>query len=228
MASRSAAFFRRSTLFPRALLVLLWAAAAAVMAFLAGRFWIPLDDGTLAQSAERVLLGQLPHRDFGDPYSGLGAFVGAAALKLLGVRLWSLRVPLVAGFAIWLPAVRLLARRHLPTGSALIATALAAVLSVPAYPAAMPGWYALFAVTWGAWMLAQALEGGARGWLVGAGAIAGVAVLFKVVGLYFLAAALLSLAWRRAERSRVYAAGSGVAVVTFLLLLGRLTLPGAG
>lgn len=166
-----------------ATLALSWAAAVACMALLAGRFWIPLDDGTLAQSAERVLAGQLPHRDFGDPYSGLGAFVGAAAFSLLGVNLGSLRVPLVAAFALWLPAVWLLARRHLPPGSALAAAALAAVLSVPAYPAAMPGWYALFAVTWGAWMLARALEGHGRGWLVGAGAMAGVAALFKVVGL---------------------------------------------
>lgn len=211
-----------------ALLALAWAAAVGVMAFLAGRFWIPLDDGTLAQSAERVLTGQLPHRDFGDPYTGLNALLGAGAFRLLGVRLSSLRVPLVAAFALWLPAVWLLARRHLPPGSALTATALAAVLSVPAYPAAMPGWYALFAVTWGAWMLARALEGGGRGWLVGAGALAGVAVLFKVVGLYFLAAALLTVAWRRAERTHVYDAIAALAVTAFLLLVGLMALPGTG
>ncbi|HSW28982.1 MAG TPA: glycosyltransferase family 39 protein [Longimicrobiales bacterium] len=223
MSHRTAAAFRHP-----AVLVALWAAAVAVMAALAGRFWIPLDDGTLAQSAERVLSGQLPHRDFSDPYTGLGAFLGAAAFKLLGVKLWSLRVPLVAAFALWLPAVWLLARRHLPPASALGATALAAVLSVPAYPAAMPGWYALFAVTWGAWFLTRALEGGGRGWLVGAGAMAGVAVLFKVVGLYFLAAALLSVAWRRAERTGAYVAVATAAVTSFLLLLGWMALPGTG
>ncbi len=211
-----------------ATLALSWAAAVACMALLAGRFWIPLDDGTLAQSAERVLAGQLPHRDFGDPYSGLGAFVGAAAFSLLGVNLGSLRVPLVAAFAFWLPAVWLLARRHLPPGSALAAAALAAVLSVPAYPAAMPGWYALFAVTWGAWMLARALEGHGRGWLVGAGAMAGVAALFKVVGLYLLAAALLAVAWRRAERTPAYAAVTALALTAFLLLVGLMALPGTG
>lgn len=210
------------------LLALPWAAAVGVMALLAGRFWIPLDDGTLAQSAERVLAGQLPHRDFGDPYTGLNAFLGAAAFELLGVRLSSLRFPLVAAFALWLPAVWLLARRHLPPRSALTATALAAVLSVPAYPAAMPGWYALFAVTWGAWMLARALDGGGRGWLVGAGAMAGVALLFKVVGLYLLAAALLAVAWRRAERSPAYVAVAVVAVSAFLLLVGLMALPGTG
>ncbi len=223
MSRRAEAVFRHP-----AVLAVLWAAAVGAMAFLAGRFWIPLDDGTLAQSAERVLGGQLPHRDFGDPYSGLNAFLGAGAFKILGVRLSSLRVPLVAAFALWLPAVWLLARRYLPPASAVAAAGLAAVLSVPAYPAAMPGWYALFAVTWGAWMLIRALEGGGRKWLVGAGAMAGVAVLFKVVGLYFLAAALLSAAWRRAERTGAYLAVAGVAVTFFLLLVGWMALPGTG
>jgi len=223
MRSRTTDLLRHPTI-----LFVLWAAAVGAMTFLAGRFWIPLDDGTLAQSAERVLGGQLPHRDFGDPYTGLNAFLGAEAFRLLGVKLSSLRVPLVAAFALWLPAVWLLARRHLPPGSALTATALAAVLSLPAYPAAMPGWYALFAVTWGAWMLARALEGGGRGWLVGAGAMAGVAVLFKVVGLYFLAATLLTVAWRRAERSGAYAVVTVPAAAAFLLLVGLMALPGTG
>jgi len=223
MGSRAAALLRHP-----AVLALLWAAAVGAMAALAGRFWIPLDDGTLAQSAERVLGGQLPHRDFGDPYSGLNAVLGAAAFKVLGVRLSSLRIPLVAAFALWLPALWLLTRRHLPVPEALAATALAAVLSVPAYPAAMPGWYALFAVTWGAWMLTRALEGGGRRWLVGAGAMAGLAILFKVVGLYFLAAALLSVAWRRAERTGAYFAVAVAAVSSFLLLLGWMALPGTG
>jgi len=207
---------------------LLWAAAVGAMAFLAGRYWIPLDDGTLAQSAERVLSGQLPHRDFGDPYSGLNAILGAAAFGLFGVRLSALRLPLVAGFALWLPAVWLLVRRHLPPVPALVATALAAVLSVPAYPAAMPGWFALFAVSWGAWTLTRALEGGGRAWLAATGALSGLAVLFKVVGLYFLAAALLVVAWRRVGPGRAYAATAAVAVAAFLLLLGRLALPGTG
>lgn len=223
MAARADSLLRHP-----ALLSLLWAAAVGAMAVLAGRYWIPLDDGTLAQSAERVLSGQLPHRDFGDPYSGLNAMVGAAAFKLLGVRLSSLRFPLVAGFALWLPAVWLLARRHLAPAAALVATAVAAVLSVPGYPAAMPGWFALYAVTWGAWTLTRSLDGGGRSWLAATGAAAGLAVLFKVVGLYFLAAALLAVAWRRAGPGRAYAAVIALGTLAFLALLGRLTLPGAG
>ncbi|GMV06832.1 MAG: hypothetical protein AMXMBFR53_31070 [Gemmatimonadota bacterium] len=211
-----------------ALPALTGAGLVAAMALLAGRYWIPLDDGTLAQSAERVLAGELPHRDFRDPYTGLNAVLGALGFKLFGVRLAVLRVPLAAGFALWLPAVWLLARRFLAPGAAVVAALLAVVLSVPAYPAAMPTWFGLYAVTWGAWALLRWMEGGSRGWLPFVGVAAGVALLFKVVGLYFLAAALLAVAWRRADGDRVYAALVGVGVLAFLALLGRLVLPGSG
>jgi hypothetical protein len=209
-------------------LALLWAGAVAVVALAAGRFWIPLDAGTLAQSAERVLHGQLPQRDFGDPYSGLNAMVGALAFEVFGVRLSALRIPLVVGFAAWLPGLWLVARRFVEPAAAAGAVVLAAILSVPAYPEAMPTWFSLFAVTWGLWCLLRFLEGGPRGWLAAAGAMAGVAVLFKVVGLYFVAAALLAVAAHRAHGSRPYRAVAVAGVLAFLALLGHLVLPGAG
>ncbi|MCG6956463.1 MAG: glycosyltransferase family 39 protein [Gemmatimonadetes bacterium] len=216
-------------------LILLWAGAVAVVALAAGHFWIPLDDGTLAQSAERVLHGQLPQRDFGDPYSGLNAILGALALHFFGDRLSSLRVPLVVGFALWLPGLWLVARRFLSTAAATAATVLAAILSVPTYPAAMPTWFTLYLITWGLWCLLGFLEPGSPGhpsmvgsrwWLASAGVLAGLSILFKVVGLYFVAAALLALAARRSDGSRSYVVVTLVGVAAFLALLGRLVLPG--
>lgn len=207
-------------------LAALWALAVATAALLIRRYWIPLDDGTLAQSAERVLAGQLPHRDFADPYSGLNALLGAAAFKLFGVRLISLRIPLVAAFAVWLPGVWLLARRTASSAGALWVSVLAVTGSMLAYPAAMPTWFALFAVTWGVWFLLRGLEGtGGRRWLFAAGLMAGVALLFKVVGLYFLAASLLSVAWRRSDGTRVGAAVLVAGVGAFLVVLARLLMP---
>jgi len=203
-------------------------AVVGVVTLLAGRYWIPLDAGTLAQSAERVLEGQLPHRDFRDPYTGLNALVGAGAFRLFGTRLLALRIPLMAGFALWLPALWLVARRFLTPGTTILAVLLAATLSVPAYPSAMPTWFCLYAVTWGCWALLRWMEGGSRRWLLAAGATAGLALLFKVVGLYFLAAALAAVAWRRVDGSRAYAATVGVGVLAFLALLARLVLPGWG
>ena len=206
-------------------LLFLWGAAVAVVAVLAGRFWIPLDDGTLAQSAERVLLGQLPHRDFGDPYSGLNAVLGAVAFKVLGVRLMSLRIPLVVGFALWLPTVWSLARGMVGPRAALVATTLAGTLSVLAYPAAMPTWYGLFLATWGCWLLIRWSDAPRRGLLLAVGAVAGVATLFKVVGLYLLAAALLGVAWRRSDGTRAFATVATLSVAAFLVVLAVLVLP---
>jgi hypothetical protein len=195
------------------------------VAVLVRRFWIPLDDGTLAQAAERVLGGELPHRDFADPYTGLGAFIGALAFDLFGVNLLSLRVPLVVGFAIWLPAIWMVARRFAEPDVAMWVTVLAALLSVLTYPAAMPTWFGLYAVTWGLVALLAYVEGRRRRWLLAAGAAGGVAVLFKVVGLYFLAAALLTVAWTRADGSRGYRIVTVSSVGLFLFLLGRMVLP---
>jgi hypothetical protein len=209
-------------------LALLWAGAATTVAVLVDRFWIPLDDGTLAQSAERVLGGELPHRDFGDPYSGLNAFLGAWAFRIFGVSLASLRIPLVVGFALWVPAVWSVVRRFAAGWTAVAATTLTLALSVLAYPAAMPTWFGLFAVTWGLVALLAHIDTGRRRWLLVVGVAAGVAVLFKVVGLYFLAVALLTVAWTRADGSWAYRALSVLGVGLFLLLLGRLVLPRTG
>lgn len=209
-------------------LALGWVGAVAVVALATRHFWIPLDAGTLAQSAERVLHGQLPQRDFGDPYSGLNAMVGALAFRVFGVRLPALRFPLVVGFAAWLPGLWLVARRFVEPAAAAGAVVLSAVLSVPTYPEAMPTWFSLFAVTWGLWCLLRFLDGGSRRWLAAAGALAGVALLFKVVGLYFVAATLLALAAHRGDGSRLYRGIEMAGVVAFLALLDHLVLPGSG
>ena len=57
-----------------------------------GRGWVPADDGTLSQSALRVLHGQLPHRDFGEIYTGGLSFIHALAFRAFGVNLMSLRI----------------------------------------------------------------------------------------------------------------------------------------
>src|SRR5437667_8405829 len=68
------------------------------------RGWVPHDEGTLGLSAERVLNGQLPHRDF-DDYTGGLTFVHALAFRELGINSGSMRVVLFAFFAFWVPAV---------------------------------------------------------------------------------------------------------------------------
>jgi len=51
------------------------------------RGWVPHDEGLLGQSAERLLAGQLPHRDFDEVYTGGLSYLHALAFEVGGVRL---------------------------------------------------------------------------------------------------------------------------------------------
>jgi hypothetical protein len=52
------------------MLVAVWAISGLYVANGMLRGWVPHDEGRLGQSAERILVGELPHRDFDDPYTG--------------------------------------------------------------------------------------------------------------------------------------------------------------
>src|SRR4051812_19640728 len=69
------------------------------------RGWVPHDDGALAQSAERVLAGELPHRDFVEIYSGALDYLHALSFLLFGKTLISMRLMLLAAYLLWLPVV---------------------------------------------------------------------------------------------------------------------------
>ena len=69
--------------------------------------WVPWDDGTLAQSAQRVLLGELPHRDFAELYTGGLSFLNAGVLWLTGGNLFWLRAPMLLLFLAYLSCVYL-------------------------------------------------------------------------------------------------------------------------
>lgn len=168
-----------------------------------GRGWMPYDDGALAQSAERVIDGQLPHRDFIDVYTGGLAFMDAAAFRLLGTTLWTLRLVLFAAFIGWVPAVFYIASRFVRPLAAGGVTLLAVAWSLPNYPAAMPSWYNLFLATFGVAALLRHLEDGKLRWLVVAGLAGGLSFLVKVVGLYYVAGVLLFLIFQGHASSRV-------------------------
>jgi len=170
-----------------------WLLSAAAMAAYLRRGWFPHDEGTLAQAAMRVLHGELPHRDFIDVYTGGLAFVDAAAFRLFGESLLAPRIVLLGVALAWVPAVYAVARRfHAPLAAG--ALTLAAVLwSVPNYTAAMPSWFNTFLATFGLAALLRHADTRRARWLLAAGACAGVSVLVKIVGLYFLAAGVLAL-----------------------------------
>ncbi len=196
------------------------------------RGWVPHDDGALALTAERVLKGDVPHRDFQDLYTGGLAYYHALAFKLLGVRLTSLRWAVFLFFLTWIPVVFLVARRFAGAVAAAGITILAAAWSLPNYSAAMPSWYNLFFATLGAWTAFRFLETGSRWWLFGAGIFGGASVCVKVSGLYYIAALLLFLVYCEQHEDSVRAdstskpiffpAALGASMLSFVYLLFRL------
>jgi hypothetical protein len=167
-----------------------------------GSGWVPADDGTLSQSALRVMHGQLPHRDFAEIYTGGLSFIHALAFRAFGVNLMSLRICVFLFFLAWLPAVYYIALRFASAIGAGAITLLAVSWSYPNYPAAMPSWYNLFFATFGAAALLRYLEVRTRRWLLVAGVCGGVSILIKVIGAYYIAGVLLFLAFLEQSESQ--------------------------
>lgn len=194
--------------------------------------WIPIDDGPVAHSAERVLRGELPHRDFDELYTGGLAFVNAAGFRFLGTNLWTLRLVLFGAFVAWLPAVFYVVTRFTRPLAAAGMGFLAVVWSVPNYPGAMASWYNLFLATMGVAALLRWLDHPRPRWLFVAGLIGGVSILVKVIGLYYVAGVLLFLVYHVQAASPIAegeerASGGGYAAfvtVSLLLFIAALLL----
>ncbi|HSY82666.1 MAG TPA: hypothetical protein VK807_12930 [Gemmatimonadaceae bacterium] len=236
---------------------LAWVACGVYLASRLAYGWNPHDEGLLAQTALRVLGGELPHRDFDDAYTGGLAIYHAGVFRLLGTSLISLRVALLAAYLAWLPVVYWIALQlsvwrsaepsaGQPTsraarsaastrGGAAAATfvmAIVAAWSVPNRVAAMPSWYNLFLATAGAAALMKFIETRRVAWLVTAGVAGGLSVLVKLTGLAYIAAALLVLVWDergKATTSRAYSWFVTVSLVGFVAALSRAVarIPGA-
>jgi hypothetical protein len=176
-------------------LLAVWIASAAYVGARLDRGWFPLDEGTLGHSAERVLHGELPHRDFDDVYTGGLARFDAVVFEVSGTSLLSLRVAMYVVFLLWVPVVYYVATRFANPVAAGVVTLLCVVWSIPTYPAAMPSWYNLFLATFGAAALIRYTETSRRRWLFAAGVAGGLSIVIKIVGLYYVAAALLFLAF---------------------------------
>src|ERR1035437_99924 len=177
-------------------LALVFVLSALYMAQELKRGWVPPDEGTLAESAERVLHGELPHRDYHEGYTGGLAYLNAAAFQVFGTNLASMRYMLFLFFLTWVPAVYYVASRFVSAPVAGAVTLLAVAWGPPNYAAAMPSWYNLFFATFGLAALLRYIEVQTGRWLLVAGLCGGVSILFKLPGLYFVAGALLFLLLR--------------------------------
>jgi hypothetical protein len=221
------------------LLLIVWALSAGYAAMDLKRGWIPHDDGAFAQSAERVLNGELPHRDFDEIYTGGLAFANALAFRVLGVNFASLRIVLFVCFVAWVPAVFYVASRFASAYNSAALTLLAVAWSVPNYSAAVPSWYNLFFAIFGTAALLRYMETRTRRWVFIAGLCAGLSIIVKIIGLYFVAAGILFFVFREQSvalsqnyaprtRARFYPAAVLIGLVVFAFLLAGMILRGPG
>jgi hypothetical protein len=209
--------------------LVVWAVSVGYMASHLKRGWVPHDEGTLGQSAERVLNGELPHRDF-DDYTGGLTFVHALAFRAFGISSASMRIVLFAFFVPWIPAIFYMASCFGSSYSAGAVTLLAVAWSVPNYPAPMPSWYNLFFATFGAAALFRYVEVGSRRWLYFAGICGGLSILAKITGTYYIAGVFLFFIFREQTitneknrqspaRARFYSLTVALSLAVFLALL---------
>lgn len=222
------------------LLLVVWAVSAALVIGHMSRGWVPHDEGLIGQTAERVIAGELPHRDFDDVYTGGLAYVNAGAMRLFGTSVRSPRIVLVTLFLLCVPVLFYVALRFASPLAAAITTLLAVAWSLPNYIASLPSWYNLIFALLGAAALLRFVDIGKRRWLFMAGLCGGLSFLMKVVGLYYVAAGLLFLVFREQElgsdppsagthdmagsnaRSTIYSAFVIGGLLVFVLALVRL------
>ena len=211
-----------------AILLFVWIVSGTYTGKILMRGWIPHDDGALAQSAERVLNGQLPHRDFVEIYTGGLSYLNAFAFRLFGVNLGSLRLMMFLFFLAWIPAVFFVAKEIVPDWLAGGLTLLVVAWSVPNYTVPMPSWYNLFFATFGVAALFCYVKRPSVLWLFTAGVCGGISFLFKSVGLYYVAGVLLFFVfYEQSETQKSEQPGnktsflySGFVTVSLLIFLG--------
>ena len=93
----------------RRLPIIVIALSAILLASDLNQGWVPHDEGALGQAAERILAGQVPHRDFDDIYTGALAYLHAASFAVAPHASTTLRIPLFLFALAWVGV----ALRHL-------------------------------------------------------------------------------------------------------------------
>jgi Dolichyl-phosphate-mannose-protein mannosyltransferase len=181
-------------------LLIVWLAGGLYGWHYLDRGWWPNNAGAFALGAERVLDGELPHRDFDEIYTGGANYLHALAFKVFGTSLAGMRRALFIVFLIWIPAVYYIATRFTTPVTAGLVSLLAVTWSLPIYSEPIASWYNLFLATHGAASLLRYLETERRRWLFAAGVCGGLSLLAKIIGVYFLIAACLSLLFYEQSR----------------------------
>lgn len=105
--------------------------------------WIASDEGYYAHSAQRVLNGEIPHKDFHEIHPGYITWMNAFSMKVFGESFLSLRIPIVM---LGLIQAILLFQifKHKQGVIAVMSMLLITVMGLPATPNPTANLYALF------------------------------------------------------------------------------------
>jgi hypothetical protein len=174
-----------------AILLIAWLIGGVYAGSHLKRGWVPHDEGAFAQSADRVLHGELPHRDYTEIYTGGLAYLNAFAFRYFGATFATLRIVLFLFFLLWVPVFYWIASRFVSDWRAGGITLLGVAWGLPNYSAAVPSWYNLFFATFGVAALLSYIDKRSPKWLFAAGFCGGLSFLAKNTGIYYVAAALL-------------------------------------
>jgi hypothetical protein len=215
-----------SRVWARLLLLVAALSNAALLWIYHDRYWFVVDEGNYAHIAERLLSGDVLHRDVQDLHPGFINFVNTAAFGVFGTDLVSLRYPLMAAmFAVSLVVWWLLARRSLLL--ATLASVAVNALGVVQFLNPTAHWYCLFAtavlIGWLEWVSAGPTR------TLGAGMLIGMVALFRQLTGLWVGMAVVVVLLR--ERSDAKHAGDrlvsrGLILAMLAMLVGYLMFAG--
>ena len=221
---------RKPDVFNRApwLLLILVLVPATILLF-AGAYigWIPWDDGTMGQAADRVLSGQVPHLDFIDTHTGGLSYFHAVVLAYLGDSAASLRTSLAIVWCITLLPFALIFLRISTQWHVLIYIYCALLLAILLHITPLPSWYNAICAIWCIYFVAKFSETTKQRYLFAAGFCAGVSFLAKLAGLYLLASILIFCLFKEQHSYEGINEGDvkfGSKLFSGVVVLGLLTL----
>lgn len=194
------------------------------------RGWVPLDEGMIGQSAERVLTGSRPHVDYEEAYPGGLSYLYAGVFRLAGIDVSHLRWTVYAAALATLGLTYLVLRQVLAPVAAAAGTWVALTWSFPNYFSSLPSWWILLCATACLWALVRYLETERAGFVVAAGLAAGAAATIKQTGFYLLPPLVMVLLLAPARESAPPGAPRGmhtgarivIALASFAFVLGLL------
>lgn len=150
------------------------------------RGWVPLDEGMIGQSAERVLTGSRPHVDYEEAYPGGLSYLYAIVFRFAGIDVSHLRWTVYAAALATLGLTYLVLRQVLTPVAAAVGTWVALTWSFPNYFSSLPSWWILLCAIACLWALMRHLDTGRAEFVVAAGLAAGAAATIKQTGVYLL------------------------------------------